>query len=222
MSVAGAGYAAYIRGVPHALPAGEHVLWEGAPDARALATHVFHRRVFFLYFGAMVGWWSASTALPFAGSEYWSGLLVRVGLSVVVLAVVESIARICARTSWYAITNRRVVFKVGMVFPMSINIPFSVVDSAGVARFKDGSGQVRLILGKGHRLAYIALWPHCRGFEFTHPAPILRGLREPAKVGQLLAAAIAEVSDVGHRSAGEAMDPLDSAGSRVSAQPIGA
>ena len=95
-----------------------------------------------------------------------------------------------ARTAWYAVTNRRIVLKLGMVVPMSINLPFSRVQSVGVAMFRDGTGQVLLTLQKADRLAYIALWPHCRVFHINQPQPLLRGLRDAQAVGALLAAAV--------------------------------
>ncbi len=192
MSTEGAGNAAYIRGVPHPLPAGERVLWEGAPDANAMAKHVFHRGWVLIYFGAMLLWWIVTTESAIGSSDFFAGLGVRVGLSAIVLAIVEGLARISARTSWYAVTNRRLVLKLGMVIPMSINIPFSIVESAGIGQFKDGTGQIVLLLDKAHRLAYVALWPHCRVLQINRPQPILRGLRNATELGTLLANAVAE------------------------------
>lgn len=194
MSSEGAGNAAYIRGVPHPLPAGEHVLWEGAPAHGAMATHVFHRRLFALYFAAITGWWVTHTTVAIGSSDWLTGLGGRLGLAFVVLAIVEVLSRVSARTSWYAITNRRVVLKIGMVIEMSINIPFSIIESAGVGTFRDGTGQVMLTLVKSSRLAYIALWPHCRVFSVNQPQPILRGLADAQHVGTLLANAVAEAA----------------------------
>jgi hypothetical protein len=194
MSSEGAGNAAYIRGVPHPLPAGEHVLWEGAPSPGAMATHVFHRRLFALYFAAITMWWVATTTVVFGSSDFMIGLAGRLGLAFAVLAIVEVLSRVSARTTWYAITNRRVVLKIGMVIEMSINIPFSTIESAGVGTFRDGTGQVLLSLVKSNRLAYIALWPHCRVFSINQPQPILRGLADAQHVGTLLANAVAEAS----------------------------
>ncbi len=198
MTTEGAGnptqMAQYIRGVPHPLPAGEHVLWEGAPDPNAMATHVFHRRLFLLYFAAMITWWGLDTAVAFGSSEFVASLGVRLGLSAIVLGVVEMLSRVSARTTWYAITNKRIVLKIGMVIPMSINIPFQLVQSAGVGMFKDGTGQLMLVLAKDHRLAYVALWPHCRVFQLNRPEPTLRGLRDAQRIGALLVNAVAAAS----------------------------
>jgi hypothetical protein len=82
---------------------------------------------------------------------------------------------------------------------MSINIPFKILESAGVGVFKDGTGQVTLKVQPGNRIAYIALWPHCRVFRFNNPEPVLRGLEEPQQVAQILARAVAEAADVDTR-----------------------
>ena len=189
------GNAEYIKGVPHPLPAGEHVLWEAAPDARALATHVFHRRFVAMYFAAMLVWWGIATVEPVSSQAFAVGLGIRLALTLIVLAIAEVLARASARTSWYAITNRRIVLRLGVVFPMSINIPFSIIDGARIGTFRDGTGQLVLTLGKAHRLAYIALWPHCQVFRFTHPEPVLRALIDPKAVSTLLVNAIAAVAE---------------------------
>ena len=88
MSSGADGTPQYIRGVPHALPEGEHILWQGAPEAGAVATHVFHWRLFMAYFAAMIAIWVASTELPFASSAFQAGLGIRVGLSALVVAIV--------------------------------------------------------------------------------------------------------------------------------------
>ena len=43
-------------GLPEALPADEHILWQGRPDWAALAVHAFHVRKVALYFALMMVW----------------------------------------------------------------------------------------------------------------------------------------------------------------------
>lgn len=200
MSSGANGTPQYIRGVPHALPEGEHILWQGAPEAGAIATHVFHWRLFVAYFAAMTAIWVGTTDLVFSSQAFLAGLAVRLGASALVIAIVFVLSRVVARTSWYAITTQRLVLRLGMVFEMSINIPFTILDSAGVGVFKDGTGQVVLSLTKPNRLAYIALWPHCRVFSINQPQPVLRGLRDAQQVGTLLAQAVADASALAERA----------------------
>lgn len=219
MSSGADGTPQYIRGVPHALPEGEHILWQGAPEAGAIATHVFHWRLFAAYFAVMTVVWAATTELAFSSQDFLASLLVRLGLSAFVLAIVFVMARVVARTSWYAITSQRLVLRLGMVFEMSINIPFTILDSAGVGVFKDGTGQVVLTIAKPHRLAYIALWPHCRVFSINHPQPVLRGLRDPQRIGTLLAQAVSDAS-VGTTRASSTVPHTPSGEPRLAVQPV--
>jgi hypothetical protein len=207
----GVGRPAYIKGIPHPLPPGESVMWEGAPTTRAVATHVFHWRLFAAYFAAMLLLWVVTTESTVGSQEFVAGLGLRVGLSVIVLGIVYALSRLVATTSWYAITSHRVVLRLGMVFPMSINVPFSILESAGVARFKDGTGQVLLTLNKANRVAYIALWPHCHVWRFANPQPLLRGLTEPARVGEILATAVAQAAAVDPESRVQRSTPRDAA-----------
>jgi hypothetical protein len=204
MSSGADGTPQYIRGVPHALPEGEQILWQGAPQMMAVAKHVFHWRLLAAYFLAMLVLWATTTEHAFASPLFQAGLVVRVALSMLVLGIVFGLSRVVAQTSWYAVTSQRLVLRLGMVFPMSINVPFTILESAGVGLFKDGTGQVALSLVKGNRLAYIALWPHCRVFSINHPQPVLRGLTEPQRIGTLLAQAVADASE------GRASPPLAS------------
>jgi hypothetical protein len=189
----------FIRGVPYPLPDGETLLWEGAPQARPVAMHVFRLPWFAAYLVAMILLWLAETELAFGSSAFFGALAVRVALSATVMAIIAGLSITIARTSWYAITNRRLVLRLGMVLPMTLNIPFTVLESAGVGVFRDGTGQLVLRLIKAQRIAYIALWPHCRAFRITHPEPVLRGLAEPQAVARILADAVAAHGNVQSR-----------------------
>jgi hypothetical protein len=191
----GVGTPAYIKGVPHPLPPGEHVLWQGAPSMRAVATHVFHWRLLAGYLVLMLAWWCVSTSATFASSEFALGLFVVFALSLIALGIVWGLSILVANTTWYAITSHRLVLRIGMVFPMSINVPFTVVESAGVGVFKDGTGQVALKLDKANRIAYVALWPHCHVMRWAQPEPVLRGLIDAPHVGGILAQAVADAAD---------------------------
>lgn len=189
----------FIRGVPHALPDGEQLLWEGAPTAAAVATHVFHWKLLVGYFAGMLLLWGVGTEHVVGSQAFLASLLMRLGASVLAMLIVFGLSRAIAATTWYAITSQRLVLRIGMVLPMSINLPFSLLESAGVATFKDGTGQVALRVAKGNRIAYIALWPHCRVFQLNNPEPVLRGLADPVQVGDILARAVSATSDASTR-----------------------
>ncbi len=180
----------FIRGVAHALPPGERLLWQGEPVPGLIAKHVFHRWLVIGYFVIMIGWWFARTLGTVEMDAFLPMLGMRLGLAAIVIGTVEFLARAVARTSVYAITSKRLVLKLGMVLPMSINLPFKLVQNAAVGRFRDGSGQIALSLVPGNRLAYIALWPHCKVFNINQPQPVLRGLADPEAVAAILRDAV--------------------------------
>lgn len=203
----------FIRGVAHALPEGERLLWQGEPVPSLVAKHVFHRWLVVGYFVAVLGWWLVGAWGTVEADAFLPMLGMRLGLAALVLGTVEFLARTVARTTVYAITSERLVLKIGMVLPMSINIPFSKVQNAAVGRFRDGSGQIVLTMVPGNRLAYIALWPHCRVFQINQPQPVLRGLANPDEVATILRdAVLAQGGDeVRVDSGSSAVTPRDAA-----------
>jgi hypothetical protein len=203
----------FIRGVAHALPEGERLLWQGEPVPSLVAKHVFHRWLVVGYFVAVLGWWLVGAWGTVEADAFLPMLGMRLGLAALVLGTVEFLARTVSKTTVYAITSERVVLKIGMVLPMSINIPFSKVQNAAVGRFRDGSGQIVLTMVPGNRLAYIALWPHCRVFQINQPQPVLRGLANPDEVATILRdAVLAQGGDeVRVDSGSSAVTPRDAA-----------
>jgi len=188
----------FIRGVAHALPPGERLLWQGTPEPGLVARHVFHRWLVIGYFAIVTGWWVFGTYGKVEMDAFLPMLGMRLGLAAIVIGTVEFLARTVAKTTIYAITSRRLVLKIGMVLPMSINVPFNVLQNAAVGRFRDGTGQIALTLVPGNRLAYVALWPHCRVFNVTQPQPVLRGLAEPEVVAAVLRDAV--IADAAERA----------------------
>lgn len=180
----------FIRGVAHALPPGERLLWQGTPEPGLVARHVFHRWLVIGYFAIVTGWWVFSTYGTVEMDAFLPMLGMRLGLAAIVIGTVEFLARTVSKTTLYAITSKRLVLKIGMVLPMSINVPFGVLQNAAVGRFRDKTGQIALTLVPGNRLAYVALWPHCKVFNMTQPQPVLRGLADPEAVAAVLRDAV--------------------------------
>ena len=110
------------------------------------------------------------------------------------------IAWLTARTTVYSITSRRVVMRMGIVLPMTMNLPFRSIGTAGVKRQSDGTGDIALGISSGDRLAFLHLWPHVRPWRINNPEPSLRSLADPeaasAILGTALAAFAAENPDV--------------------------
>jgi hypothetical protein len=128
-------------------------------------------------------------------------------LSALVIGAVLVYAAITARTTIYAITDRRVVMRVGVVLPTTINIPFHTIGAASAGEYKDGTGQISLAILPPDRLGFIHLWPHVRAWKLRWPEPTLRGLRETSKVAAIIRDAAAACGPIVSYSAASITTP---------------
>ena len=143
-----------IGGVREDLPAGEHVLWQGAPDWRSLARRAFHIREVAGYFAILTAFTVLSAWAD--GQLAYAGLL-PAGLGVLACALLGALAWMSSRTTIYAITTRRVFLRVGIALPIAVNLPLHRIDEARLALHADGSGDLPLCLEDDARLAYLHL-----------------------------------------------------------------
>lgn len=184
-----------IRGLPGKLPQGEQILWQGAPLAGGVARRVLHVRVIALYFAAILLWQAGSLWTGGATEPRSAVTLVYIALlACAALGFLSFVAWLIARTTVYTITNKRVVMRFGMALPVSINIPFGIIEATAMHVYTDGSGDIPLDLASGDHIAYLHLWPHARPWRIGHPQPMLRVIPQAAQVAALLGAALAETS----------------------------
>jgi hypothetical protein len=186
-----------VPGLPERLPEGETLLWQGRPGWRGLARGALHVRGIAAYFAVVAAWqgaWiatSGGSALHAVGS---AALMLAIGA--LPIAFLLAYAWMSAKGSVYSITNRRIVMRVGVALPVTINLPFALVESAALARRADGSGDLVLRLSAKQRASWIALWPHCRPWRFTRPEPMLRALPDAQAAAQVLSRALAAAAAV--------------------------
>jgi hypothetical protein len=181
-----------VPGLPTSLPAGESILWQGAPDWETLARRAMHVRQVGFYFGLLVVW-------GFAAGLADGTPLTQLGLSALRLAALGSAAVgllvlyawLSARTTLYTITTRRVVMRFGIAMPITIQIPFTKIVSAGAHVWPNGAGDLAVSLSKGNRVAYLIQWPHVRPWKFARAEPTLRCVPDAATVAQILGRALA-------------------------------
>lgn len=180
-----------VRGLPQVLPQGERILWQGAPRWQDLAVHAFHARKVIWYFAGLTLLagalrYAEGTSLAYAARPFhW---LMPMGL--IAAALLAGLAFLCARTTVYTITTKRVVMRIGMALPVTLNLPFSQIDGASLRVFGNSSGDIPLKVTKSERIAFLLLWPHARPFRFAHPQPCLRCVPKADDVASLLAAAL--------------------------------
>lgn len=181
-----------IRGIPGRLPEGERLLWQGAPAWWALAVRAYRVRAVAIYFAvlAMFGF-VAGLRDGRAAGEALFGLVPLILLACTAVGMLTLLAWLSARATIYSVTTRRVILRVGVALPVSVNLPFAAVSSASVRLHGDGTGDIALSLAPPHRVSYALMWPHVRPWHFTAPEPSLRAIRAPAEVAQTLARALA-------------------------------
>jgi hypothetical protein len=185
-----------VPGLPARLPAGEHVLWQGAPSWRSLARHGFHIRKIALYFAVVLAWDAISAAYDGVLGAMLEPMAQLAGLAGLTLSIVALFCYGVERTTIYTITNRRVVIRAGIALTKTINIPFVRLNAAGLRMFADGCGNILLTPLPADRLAYLVLWPHVQAWNFRHSQPMLRCVRDGARVAAILGEAFAQSSGV--------------------------
>lgn len=180
-----------VRGLPEALPAGERMLWQGAPDWRRLAVEAFHLRTAGLYLLAC--WGVAFLAALADGSGWavglqaglWLGLAGAVGGG-----MLAGFAFLYARSTVFTITTKRVIIRFGLAIPKAVNLPFTRIESAALKLGRRGVGDIPLALVAEDRAAFLHLWPFVRPGRFARPEPMLRATPAAALAAEVLARAL--------------------------------
>lgn len=171
-------------GLPEALPPGERIVWQGAPDAWLLAVHALHVRKLALYFAGMLC--LQALFLRADGAPLAAPLALSATLALLALGLLGATAWLSARTTLYTLTNRRVVMRVGIVLTLSFNLPLRQIEGASLKALAGGAGDIALSLKRPNRIAYVHLWPHARAWELRNPQPTLRCLPQSQSVGALI------------------------------------
>ena len=106
--------------------------------------------------------------------------------------MLTGLAYLSARTTVYTVTNKRLVMRIGMALPVTINLPFRQIDGASRAALRqrlrrhsaegDGEGARRLPAAAGRMPG---------PSTSRHPQPCLRCIANADDVAGLLAAALA-------------------------------
>jgi hypothetical protein len=210
-----------VRGLPADLPEGEKILWQGSPDWAGFAVHALHVRLVTVYFAAIVAIQpiiaaavapNDKTALArAAGEAMWTAVL-----GLVAVGLLSLFAVLVARTSVYTITNRRIVFRIGVAIAKCVNLPFNIVAGASLRRHPGGAGDLAIELKPDAVASYVLLWPHVRPWKLGKPQPMLRALTDADQVARILAFALRpEIA----ADAGAALDAAKPAAPRPATAP---
>jgi hypothetical protein len=181
-----------VKGLPEKLPPGELILWQGAPSWRDLAVNAFHARKVIVYF-AILGAVQAAAQVSgdVALKDALKPFLWLMPMGLAAGAILTALAYLSARTTVYTITDKRLVFRIGMALPITLNLPFTLIDQASLRLFANGAGDIPVLLHEGNKFAYLVLWPHAKRWECARPQPTMRSVRDAESVARLLAQALA-------------------------------
>lgn len=180
-----------IPGLPANLPEGENILWQGSPSASATAWRVLHIGWVGAYFAALLAWRLIAGLSD--GHTIGQIAIDSIPLAVVAvaaIAILALLARLIARTTIYTITSQRLVMRFGVALPISVNLPFKAIRSAGAALRADGTGDVAIEVDDLGRLSYFHLWPHTRAWYVRKAQPSLRAVPDAQNVATLLSRAL--------------------------------
>ncbi len=181
-----------VPGLPAQLPPGENILWQGRPRWTGVALRAMHLRAIGVYFALLAIWRYLALSHDGATTEQAiSGATLLLVLGVLPLALLGGYAWASARMTIFTVTNRRLVVRTGVALPMTVNIPFTVIESAGLAMRRDGTGDIVLTLLPGQRVSWMVLWPYTRSFRVLKPQPMLRAMPDAAAAAQILGRALA-------------------------------
>lgn len=180
-----------VAGVPGHLPADEQVLWQGKPAFVPVTRRVFHVVGVGIYFALLTAWQIMVSQAdgvglgPTVAAATWT-----LTLGIAAIALLFLLGWLVHRTTIYTITNKRVVMKIGMALPMSLNLPFKSIEAADCGVRKDGSGDIALKINDEHKIAWAILWPHGRPWHLRNPQPSLRSLPDARAVSEILQRAL--------------------------------
>jgi hypothetical protein len=185
------------HGLPEPLPAGEKILWQGAPALADMLVRVFHFRKLGVYFALML--LMRAAYLNYTGqsaTEVLFAMIWPTALALVALGSVLSLAWLTASTTVYTLTDQRVVMRIGIVLTLTFNLPLRSIETAGLALHANGCGDIPLKLKGNDRIAWLNLWPHARPWRLANPEPMLRCIPNGKSVSALLAQAWSQATGV--------------------------
>ena len=183
-----------IPGLPGELPEGEQVLWQASPSWDAMAKRVFQVYTAALYFLILIVAhliYRVMDGAPLSmltGTLAWQG-----GLALAVVGILAIMSKLYAASTLYTITSRRLIIRSGVALPMIVNLPLTKVESAGLRRLRDGTGDISFLPVEGTKVFWLMLWPHVRPLNFSRVQPLLRGVEDPDAVARLLVNVIEDI-----------------------------
>ena len=176
------------------LPDGEVLIWQGRPEARAIAIRGMYLWYVVAYLLGLVVLRTGYLITGDAQTSEWSALLAWQSLaSLFIVGVIAGLSALYGKTTIYSLTNRRLILRTGAAVPIHVNFPLEQIVSADLKVFPDGTGDIALTLENSDKLYWLLLWPNVRSWWVRPLQPLLRGLRD----FELAASSLASAADAG-------------------------
>lgn len=178
-----------VRGLPEQLPEGEHILWQGSPDARRLAREAWGLRWVAGYFALLAFWRVGVSSVEFPMGIAVMHALPFIILGIVTCSIIYVIAYVQARSTVYTLTNKRVAMRIGAALTMTLNLPYTWIGTAKLDLKPSGHGTLAFELIGDSRVSYLMTWPHVRPWFMQRTQPALRAIPDAQKVAEIFAEA---------------------------------
>ncbi|MEM9428526.1 MAG: photosynthetic complex putative assembly protein PuhB [Pseudomonadota bacterium] len=175
-----------VRGLPEALPDGEHILWQGRPAVWPLARASMSVRLVAGYFALLAAWRGVAIGLEHGQEAGLWAASWYVMLGVLATLILLAMAVVFARTTVYTLTTHRVAMRVGAALTITLNLPYRWIAKADLAMERDGTGSIYLDLKGSTRFSYLVLWPHVKPWVMNPTQPTLRAIPDARRVAEIL------------------------------------
>ena len=174
-----------VRGLPEALPEGEHILWQGSPAPLRLARDALGLTWVAGYFAVLTVWrvGVSSTYVSFGEALAHGIPFIVVGMLSCLL--IFGLAYMQARSAVYTLTNKRVAMRIGAALTMTLNLPYTQIGNAGLDVKKSGHGSLAFELIGDTRFSYLMTWPHVKPWQMSKTQPSFRSIADVAKVAEI-------------------------------------
>ncbi len=167
------------------------MLWQGRPAAWSVTRHALHMHLIAAYFALLAGWrfvWLWQAGAPFPEIIMSSATILAVGVACLLL--IALMGRLISRTSLYTITTKRFVMRYGIALPVTVQVPFTVITSADVRTYSDGSADIAFAVSGENPLNHYHLWPHVRAWRLAKAQPMMRCLGDAETAVRVLRLAL--------------------------------
>jgi hypothetical protein len=175
-----------LPGLPEKPPLGEDILWQGRPNALALAREGYKITWVAGYFAAL-GLWNGVAAFGANVPAVLVVLLPYLVAGAVAVAILSVMAVVQARGTVYTITSARVAMRVGAALTVTLNLPFTQIGAAHLAKGAANTGTLAFETLGDTRISYLVMWPHARPWALGRAQPALRAIPDAQRVAQIFA-----------------------------------